>query len=129
MAARDVAAAARSTIAAAHDRLRQGDALLLFPEGTRSRAAEMQPFLAGVSRYFTVAGLLVVPIGLSGTEHMFAIGEQRLTSATIVMSIGPPMAADAIRAEVGTDRQRFVDHLAYAVADLLPPAYRGIYSR
>ena len=128
MGAREVAAAARSTIAAAHDRLRQGDALLLFPEGTRSRTAQMQPFLAGVSRYFTVPGLLVVPIGLSGTEHMFAIGEQRLSSAKIVMSIGPPMAADAIRAEVGTDRQRFVDCLASAVASLLRPEYRGVYA-
>ena len=129
MAARDVAAAARSTIAAAHERLRQGDALLLFPEGTRSRSAQMQAFLPGVSRYFTVPGLLVVPIGLSGTEHLFAIGEQTLSSATIVMSIGAPIEADAIRAECGTDRRQFVDCLAAAVADLLPPAYRGVYSR
>jgi 1-acyl-sn-glycerol-3-phosphate acyltransferase len=127
MAARDVAAAARATIAAAHDRLRQGDALLLFPEGTRSRSAGMQPFLPGVARYFTVPGLPVVPIGLSGTEHMFAIGEQTLSSAKIAMSIGAPIEADAIRAECGGDRRQFVDHLARAVAALLPPAYRGVY--
>lgn len=129
MAAREVAAAARSTIAAAHERLRQGDALLLFPEGTRSRSAQMQAFLPGVSRYFTVPGLLVVPIGLSGTEHLFAIGEQTLSSATIVMSIGAPIEADAIRAECGTDRRQFVDCLATAVAGLLPSAYRGVYTR
>ena len=128
MAAREVAAAARSTIATAHERLRQGDALLLFPEGTRSRSAQMQPFLAGVSRYFTVPRLLIVPIGLSGTERLWAIGEQTLSSAKIVMSIGAPIEADAVRAEVGTDRQQFVDHLARAVARLLPGSYRGVYA-
>jgi 1-acyl-sn-glycerol-3-phosphate acyltransferase len=127
MAARAVAAAARQTIAAAEARLRHGDALLVFPEGTRSRTTQMQPFLPGVSRYFTMPDLLVLPIGLCGTEHMWAIGEQTLGPARLVMQIGRPMTVEAIRAGSGSDRRRFVDRLGRAVAALLPESYRGVY--
>ena len=128
MSARDVALAARETLANAHARLAGGDALVIFPEGTRSRTGGMQPFLAGVARYFKGDDLAVVPIGLTGTEHMFAIGEQRLGSAKISMSIGEMITVASIRREAGENRRRFVDLLGAAVAAQLPLPYRGVYS-
>ena len=98
MSAREVAMAARQTIGTAEERLRAGDALLVFPEGTRSRSGEMQRFLPGVSRYFETPDLWVLPIGLCGTEHMFAIGEQTLGAARITMSVGRAIAVQSIRA-------------------------------
>ena len=53
---RAVARAARQSIEVALERLRQGDALLLFGEGTRSRTSAMQPMLAGAARYLDVPG-------------------------------------------------------------------------
>ena len=85
MNAREVAMAARHFIRAAEERLRQGDALLVFPEGTRSRSGAMQRFLPGVSRYFESPDLWYCRLGISGTEHMFGIGEQKLGSAKITM--------------------------------------------
>ncbi len=128
MSARDVAAAARQTIEAAEQRLQKGDAVLLFPEGTRSRTAQMQPFLPGVSRYFKRDELWIIPIGICGTEHLFAIGEQTIGSAAIAMSIGQPFTAGSIRTAAGTDRRAFVDAMGAAVAALLPRAYRGVYA-
>jgi len=87
----------------------------------------MQRFLPGVSRYFETENLWVVPIGICGTEHMYAIGEQRLGSAPLIMSIGRPISGDSIRAVCGSDRRAFVDHLGHAVATLLPAKYRGSY--
>jgi 1-acyl-sn-glycerol-3-phosphate acyltransferase len=128
MSAREVALAARQTLTTAHARLAGGDALLLFPEGTRSRTGGMQPFLQGVARYFDDGRMMVVPIGLCGTEHMFAIGEERLGSARIVMNIGAPFTAGSVRAMSRDSRRRFVDMLGAAVARLLPPQYRGSYA-
>ena len=128
MPAREVALAARQTIAAAEARLRAHDALLIFPEGTRSRTATLGPFLSGVARYFTLDGLWVVPMGLQGTERMFAIGEETLASVPIVLTIGEPIPVAAIRRAAGTDRRAFVNHLGRRVAAVLPPEYRGSYA-
>ena len=128
MPARDVALAARQTIAAAEARLRLHDALLIFPEGTRSRTGTLRPFLSGVARYFRTQDLWVVPMGLQGTERMFAIGEERLASVPIVLTIGEPIPIAAIRHAAGNDRRAFVNHLGRAVAAVLPPEYRGSYS-
>jgi 1-acyl-sn-glycerol-3-phosphate acyltransferase len=127
MAARDVALAARQTLATARARLDQGDAVLLFPEGTRSRSGGMQPLLAGVARYFD-NDVMVVPIGLTGTEHLFAIGEERLGAAKITMTIARPFTAGSLRAETGGDRRRFVERLGGAIARELPAQYRGAYA-
>jgi 1-acyl-sn-glycerol-3-phosphate acyltransferase len=128
MPAREVALAARDTIAAAEARLRMNDALLLFPEGTRSRTGGMQPFLAGISRYFELDELWIVPMGLQGTERMFAIGEERLASVPIVLTIGAPLPVGDLRDRAGSDRRAFVDGLGKAVASVLPPEFRGCYS-
>lgn len=127
MTSREVALAARQTLATAQTRLASGDALLIFPEGTRSRSGGMQSFLPGVARYFDDNDTLVVPVGLCGTEHMFAIGEERLGSAGITMSVGAPTTVAAIRATVGQSRRGFVDALGALVAQQLPPRYRGVY--
>jgi 1-acyl-sn-glycerol-3-phosphate acyltransferase len=128
MSARDVALAARQTLATAHSRLAGGDALLVFPEGTRSRNGGMQPWLPGVARYFEGDDVPIVPIGLCGTEHMFAIGEERLGSARITMNIGAPFTVGSVRAVTGDNRRRFVDMLGAAVARELPSQYRGSYA-
>jgi 1-acyl-sn-glycerol-3-phosphate acyltransferase len=128
MSARDVALAARQTLATAKARLSLGDALLVFAEGTRSRSGGMQQFLPGVARYFEDDELLIVPIGLTGTEHMFAIGEQTLGSAKIAMTIGRPVTVASMKAAAGHDRRAFVDAIGREVAALLPATYRGAYA-
>ncbi len=129
MSARDVAVAARQTLAAARERLAAGDAIVLFPEGTRSRSGAMQALLPGVSRYFEDDDVTIVPMGLTGTEHMYGIGEGRIGDAAITLTVGTPVTAGEVRRLAGDSRRRFVDLLGTAIANLLPPPYRGAYSR
>ena len=66
MTAREVALAARRSIDVAHERLLLGEALLVFPEGTRSRTGQMQRLLPGAARYFEMPDTWVLPMALVG---------------------------------------------------------------
>ena len=128
MNARDVARAARRCIEIAHERLRLGEALLVFAEGTRSRSTGMQQMLTGVTRYFDVPGTWLLPVGITGSEAMFPIGEDGLHPALVAARVGPPIEAEALHDRMGGDRRLMMDSIGYAIAALLPPDYRGAYA-
>jgi hypothetical protein len=44
------------------------------------------------------------------------------------MNIGRPMLASDLREEFRRDRRMMMDRVGQAVADLLPPEYRGVYA-
>jgi 1-acyl-sn-glycerol-3-phosphate acyltransferase len=129
MPSREVARAARLAIDTALHRLSLGEALLVFAEGTRSRSGAMQQFLPGAARYLDYPGTVVVPIALTGTEDLFPVGERFFRPAPISVRVGRPLSVDALRARYGKDRRLLVDAIGLVIADLLPPAYRGVYRR
>jgi len=124
---REVAAAARQSIDVAHERLRLGEALLVFPEGTRSRTGRMQRLLSGAARYLDGPDTWVLPMALTGTERLFPMSEEGLTPVVIELGIGEPMPAVALLERAAGDRQKAMDLLGRAIAELLPDAYRGVY--
>jgi 1-acyl-sn-glycerol-3-phosphate acyltransferase len=125
---REIARAARLSLDIARQRLRVGEALLVFPEGTRSRTGGMQPFLSGTARYLEAPGTRVVPVALTGTEKLFPIGAGELHPVKITVSFGHPIDVDALRERVGGDRRELMRCLGRAVAQLLPLDYRGAYA-
>ncbi|HEY7450546.1 MAG TPA: lysophospholipid acyltransferase family protein [Vicinamibacterales bacterium] len=127
MNAREVARAARLSIDIAHERLRLGEALLIFAEGTRSRTRGMQPLLASVTRYLDCPDVWVLPVGITGTEALFPIGEDTLHPVRAVSRIGRPIQASALRQRAGGDRRLMMDGVGLAIAGLLPAEYRGAY--
>jgi 1-acyl-sn-glycerol-3-phosphate acyltransferase len=124
---RAVARASRRAIEVAKRRLLSGDALLLFGEGTRSRSAAMQPMLPGVARYLDVAGAWVLPVGLTGSDNLFPVGDPTLHPAQIVMRVGPPLRSQSLKERADGDRRLIVDAIGLAVAELLPVSYQGVY--
>ena len=125
---REVARAARQAINVAHDRMRAGDLLPMFAEGTRSRTAEMQPLLPAAARYLDVPNTWVIPAGLVGPEAMFPIESSRLRRARVSLHLGQPMRASTLLAAAGGDRKLVVDAIGLAIAEVLPPEYRGAYA-
>ena len=124
---REVARLARQCIDIAQDRVRRGEPLLVFAEGTRSRTCGMQQTLAGVARYLEWPGTQVLPVGLTGTEVMFPIGEEALHDVPIVARIGAPIDAAGLRARHGGDRRAIMDDIGRSIAELLPEEYQGVY--
>ena len=129
MDAREVARAARRSIEIAHERLRLGDVLLVFGEGTRSRTRGMQQMLAGVTRYLEVPDTMVLPVGIVGTEALFPIDDDALHPVRVEVRVGRPIAAHEIRERSAGDRQAMMDDIGRSIAALLPPEYRGAYER
>jgi 1-acyl-sn-glycerol-3-phosphate acyltransferase len=124
---RDVARAARRAIEISQERLSLGEALLIFAEGSRSRTGQMQQFLSGTARYLDTPGTWLLPIGITGTEKLFPIDAAGLHSVPITMNIGRPIQASDLRVRFRKDRRMMMDCVGRAVADLLPPEYRGVY--
>jgi 1-acyl-sn-glycerol-3-phosphate acyltransferase len=127
MNAREVARGARRSIEIARERVALGEALLIFPEGSRSRTGAMQPLLAGVARYLDMPDVRVLPMGLTGTERLFPIGEGSLNPVPLTLRIGASIDVAALRAESAGNRQRMMDAIGIRIAELLPEEYRGRY--
>jgi len=127
MSIKDTARFARSALNAVDERRKAGDILLIFVEGTRSRTRTMQRALAAVARYVQDPGTLLVPIGISGSEQLVPVGDERIHAANVRVRIGPPGEAAELNAKSDGKRQLMMDAVGIAIADLLPPEYRGVY--
>ena len=124
---RDVARAARRSIDVAHERLRLGEALLVFPEGARSRSSHMQRLLSGAARYLELSDTWVQPMGLAGTERLFPMSEDSLNPVRLTLAIGRPIPVSRLDERAKGDRQLVMDAIGIAIADVLPARYRGVY--
>ncbi len=128
MPPREVARIAADTIVAARRRMQQGDHLLIFVEGTRSRSASMQRALAAVARYLDYPGVALLPVGLAGSERLIPIGDEALHRTRVRACVGPPVDAESLRERADGKRALVMDTVGCLIARALPPAYRGVYS-
>lgn len=128
MSARDVARVARETIGLSRTRQDEGDVILIFVEGTRSRTGGMQRALPAIARYFDPPGAPLVPIGITGSEHFLPVGATQFHVTTIGIRIGLPGNAEQLWQGSGGNRRVAMDAIGVAIARLLPPEYRGAYA-
>ena len=66
--------AAKASIAAASEALRSGLNMIVFPEGTRSKDGRLSAFKKGPFFLAEETGAPIVPIAISGTQHMMRKG-------------------------------------------------------
>ncbi len=83
--------AAASVIDIGVDVLREGRALGIFPEGTRSPDGRLYKFRTGVARVALRSGAPVVPVGLVGTREVLPPGERRWHRAPVAVHFGAPL--------------------------------------
>jgi 1-acyl-sn-glycerol-3-phosphate acyltransferase len=71
----------------------EGYIVLLYPEGTRSRTGELQPFLRAAARYLAMDGARVLPTAQVGCDRMFPIGSAVMFPTPVTLSFGPAFTA------------------------------------
>jgi 1-acyl-sn-glycerol-3-phosphate acyltransferase len=67
---REVSASAHRTIGSVSGVLNEGDCILIYPEGTRSKTGELGPFKRGSLMAAFSSGATVVPVAISGSYQM-----------------------------------------------------------
>jgi len=72
--------------------LKDGDILIIYPEGTRSRTGAIQEGKPGVAKIFLKTGIPILPIGIKGTSDLLPIGKifPKMKKSIKVM-IGTPL--------------------------------------
>lgn len=79
-------------------KLREGGAMIIFPEGTRSRNRRMLPFKAGAFKLATMAGATIVPVAIDGSWKVWE-EHHRIRSADIVVRFGKPVPTAGLSIE------------------------------
>jgi len=116
------------TLEVARDRVAQGDHLLIFPEGSRSRTAHMNRLRPAASRYLEVGDTLLVPWGHIGAESLVPIGEDHVYPARVTARIGTPVSTADLLERCQRKRALVADTLGFLIAATLPEEYRGAYA-
>ena len=107
--------------------LKEGRAVGLFPEGTRSEDGELHEAKGGIGFLIAKGDVPVVPMHISWTFDAFPKGAKKLGPGHIVVHIGAPIPPDELKA-VMTSRNDYdsVGKLVMArIADLAPKALPG----
>ena len=72
-------------------KIREGKSVMTFPEGTRSRDGQIQPFKHGVFQLAIRAGVPIVPITIIGTGEIMSKRSLRVKPGRITMVIDKPI--------------------------------------
>ena len=102
---------ARKSLERAASRIRGGTSVVVFPEGTRSRAAGVGPFKRGSFVIAVEAGVPVVPLSIVGVKQV-AEGGLRVRAGTVQLLVHPlvPTAGRGVEqaAELAEEVRRIV---------------------
>jgi 1-acyl-sn-glycerol-3-phosphate acyltransferase len=99
------------------DRLKAGESLIFFPEGSRGEAGVVAPFRRGIGLLVqAVPGLLVVPVFLSGPERIWPRGEVVPVPLNIDAHVGRPRTYP-----VEWDAREIAEKVREDVLSLAPP--------
>lgn len=115
--------------------IKQGESLLIFPEGTRSRGNSLIKAKKGILLIARMTGAPIVPIGLYGTEKLLPINKEGNMSAEtfnyadVHINIGKQFEFPKKSKEQNKkEYEEFATiYIMKKIAELLPENYRGVY--
>jgi 1-acyl-sn-glycerol-3-phosphate acyltransferase len=127
---RDDTKAALASLDVALDVLGRGEAFGIYPEGTRSRDGRLYRGRTGVAHLALTSGAPVVPVGLTGTEHIQPVGSTLPRLADVTVRFGAPLCFAEAFAGVppGRARREVTDVVMNAIQQLSGQEFAGVYN-
>jgi 1-acyl-sn-glycerol-3-phosphate acyltransferase len=110
------AVSARRTIALAVQRIRAGQSVVIYPEGTRTRDGTLGAFKKGGFHLAMDAGVEIVPVAIRGTRAVMPPGSMLIRAGEVTLTVGEPIPTAGLTA---ADRQRLVDEVRGKIAEML----------
>ncbi|MDR0557293.1 MAG: 1-acyl-sn-glycerol-3-phosphate acyltransferase [Treponema sp.] len=96
--------------------IQKGGAMIIFPEGRRSRGQGLLPFKAGAFKLATQSNAIIVPAAIAGSYDIFE-KTGRIQTASIGLVFAPPIAIADIPRE--DRKQHLADRVHAVIADAL----------
>jgi 1-acyl-sn-glycerol-3-phosphate acyltransferase len=111
------------------DLLKAGHALVIYPEGTRVESGVLAHPEPGAGFLAQKAACPVLPVALTGTRECLPKGAKWPRRVRVTLTFGKPFVVLQKRAD-GTrvSHEEASDAIMLAIAELLPPEQRGVYS-
>ena len=108
--------------------LSRGEAVVVFPEGTRSGGG-LQKGLPGVVQLALKADVPLLPVGITGTERLGSYLRVFNPTGPIRVNIGTVFSLPSIDGRLNAEvLESLTDSIMRRIADLLPENYHGVYS-
>ncbi len=99
------------------DRLLAGGAIILFPEGTRTRDGKMQPARSGIGLTVIKSQAPVVPVRVFGTYEAFGRHLRFPRPRRVIVKYGQPLRFEQLRSEAKVCSKQRLKEVYQEVAD------------
>ena len=107
--------------------LKQGNVIVIFPEGTRNPKSMNQP-KKGAAKLAMATNAKIIPVGITGTENLGTwlrvLNPTGKLTVNIGTAIDPNNYPELIQ---NNDSEGLLDIIMKEIAELVPSEYRGIY--
>ena len=89
----------RAAVQGAIERLREGNVLNMYPEGSRSEDGQIAPIQSGAALIVRRAGVPIVPVAIDGTFEAWPKGRALFRAHPVRVVYGPPINVDDLKGE------------------------------
>ena len=113
---RQNAASARRTVQEAARRIRSGQSVVIFPEGTRTRDGHLLPFKKGGFHLAMDSGVDIVPVAIKGSREIMPRGAALIRAGTVTVEVGEPIPTAGL---TNGDRDALIAKVRGRVAEML----------
>lgn len=107
--------------------LNRGHVLGMFPEGTRSKDAQLHEAEPGTALIALRSGVPIVPMAVWGTENI-KLPRDFFRRTRVNLRVGEPFSLPQNKRATKEDIEKGATEIMTRIAELLPPQYRGAYA-